>query len=103
MLTPPGKPCTYCPPENLCPNGPTPEFKFPYENRLVKFLLFPDLPQKLVLCFTPDKPVPQQPLYNNLEMYHIISVLIPKDTSAREFIRVIKEEISIAYDGGSGK
>ena len=48
MLPPSGKPCTYCPPENLCPSGPVVEHKIPYNSRFVKFMFFgDDLPQKI--------------------------------------------------------
>lgn len=28
---PASKACSVCPPENLCPDGPKPEYKFEYE------------------------------------------------------------------------
>lgn len=51
MKPPAGKPCTVCPPENLCPNGPRPELKFRYE-RLAEIIRFPDLTQRLILSFS---------------------------------------------------
>ena len=45
MKKPKGKPCSVCPPENLCPNGPQPEMKYKYE-MIIELLTFPDLPQK---------------------------------------------------------
>ena len=37
------KPCSVCPPENLCPEGPKTEFKFKYD-RIIEIVTFPDLP-----------------------------------------------------------
>lgn len=37
------KPCSVCPPENLCPEGPKPEYKFKYD-KILDIVLFPNLP-----------------------------------------------------------
>jgi hypothetical protein len=34
--------------ENLCPDGPRPEFKFKYD-RLIEIISFPNFPQKIIL------------------------------------------------------
>ena len=51
MRPPAGKPCSVCPPENLCPSGPRSETKFKYE-KMVDFIVFPDLPQRFILNFS---------------------------------------------------
>lgn len=37
------KPCSVCPIENLCPDGPKPEYKFRYD-RITEIITFPHIP-----------------------------------------------------------
>lgn len=37
------KPCSVCPPESLCPEGPKLEYKFKYD-KIIEVVLFPDMP-----------------------------------------------------------
>ncbi len=40
------KPCSVCPLENLCPEGPKPEFKFRYD-KIIEIIIFPQIRQKI--------------------------------------------------------
>ena len=44
------KPCSICPPENLCPEGPRLETKIKYED-ITFFREFPLLPQRYVIVY----------------------------------------------------
>lgn len=45
---PGSKLCSVCPPENLCPSGPRPELKMPYDH-IIEIITFGQVFQKLVI------------------------------------------------------
>jgi hypothetical protein len=59
-----------------------------------------------VLLFIPEKPLKIAPIpYKNLEQFHIVSLLIPQETTAREIGKLIKDELAVAFtkDGSEDK
>lgn len=89
MRPPSGKPCTVCPPENLCPNGPRPEHKFKYD-RLTEVVYFEHFDQRVVLSFNQKGPLTLGGPKDTSGILSL-SVIIPTFSGLSEIQEILKE------------
>ncbi len=95
IFRPPGsKPCSVCPPENLCPSGPLPDRKFQYD-RITDIIFFPLLPQKMVIEYH----LSQNMLASN-ESKSSLSIILPGLSDAQKMYEVIVGIMSEQKDTG---